>query len=69
MKTKTILVLVLLGLLAVLFMQNTAVVQYRFLFWTVSLSQVILAPVLALLGFLTGFIVGALGRRAKGPKP
>jgi len=69
MKTKTILVLALLALLAVLFIQNTAIVRYHFLFWTVSLSQVILAPLLALIGFLTGFLVGVMGRRAIRSKP
>lgn len=69
MKTKTILVLALLALLALLFIQNTAVVRYQILFWSVSLSQVVLAPLLALLGFLAGFMVGAMGRRANRPKP
>jgi uncharacterized integral membrane protein len=69
MKIKTILVLALLVLLAILFVQNTAVVRYQFLFWTISLSQVILAPLLALIGFLTGFLVGVMSRRATRSKP
>lgn len=69
MKTKVILVLVLFALLAVLLAQNTGIVTYRFLFWTVSLSQVVIAPLLALAGFVLGFVIGAARRKRKGPTP
>lgn len=69
MKTKIILVLALLVLLAVLLAQNTGLVTYRLLFWTVSLSQVVIVPLVALAGFVLGFVVGTARRKRKGPKP
>jgi uncharacterized integral membrane protein len=69
MKTKIILILLFVAMLAVLLAQNTAIVTYRLFFWTVSLSQVVLVPVVAVIGFLLGLAVGALRRKRGGPKP
>ncbi len=66
MKVKVILVLALIALLAVLCLQNTEVVTYRLFFWTVSLSQMILVPFVAALGFLAGYIVGTAAKGRKG---
>lgn len=63
MKAKIILVLILAALLAVIFVQNTDVVTFRVFFWTISVSQVILVPLIAALGFFLGFALGALRRR------
>jgi uncharacterized integral membrane protein len=63
MKAKIIIVLVLLVLLVMLLLQNQEVVTYRIYFWTVSLSQGILVPAVALAGLVLGFILGTLGRR------
>lgn len=69
MKAKIILVLVVFVLLAVLLAQNTGLITYRLFFWTVSLSQVVIIPLVALAGFVLGFVTGAARRRMKGPKP
>lgn len=66
MKAKVIAGIVLVVLLAVLLVQNTAVVTYRLLFWTIRLSQILLVPLIALLGFLIGYIAGSIRRRRKG---
>jgi len=63
MRPKIIVGIVLVILLVVFVVQNTAVVTYRFLFWSVSMSQVVLFPLAALVGFLLGFIVGSMSRR------
>lgn len=65
MNTKVVVGIVLLALLVVLLVQNTAVVTYRLLFWTVSLSQVVLVPLIAILGFVIGYIAGSIRRRRK----
>jgi uncharacterized integral membrane protein len=58
MKTKNI-VLVILGiLLLVVLLQNTQVVSVRFLFWKLSMSRIILLPLVMLIGFIIGFFVG-----------
>jgi uncharacterized integral membrane protein len=66
MKAKIISALILAALLAVIFIQNTEVVIFRVFFWTISVSQVILVPLIAALGFFLGFALGALNRRKPG---
>ena len=66
MKTKIILVSILTVLLAILLVQNTGVVTYRLYFWTVSISQVILVPLMVLIGFLLGYIIGSVRKKHKG---
>lgn len=68
MRPKVIVGIVLVILLVVLVAQNTASVTYRFLLWSVSMSQVILFPLAALIGFLLGFIVGSMSRRPAAAK-
>lgn len=66
MKAKAIVGIALVVLLVVLLVQNTAVVTYRLLFWTISLSQIVLVPLIAVLGFVIGYIAGSMRRRRKG---
>ena len=69
MTKKIVIVGVLAILLAVLVAQNTQVVTYRFYFWTVTVSQVILAPLVAAAGFILGYLVATLKKRRKPAKP
>lgn len=69
MKPKLILALALAALLVIVVAQNASVVTYRFLFWTMSMSQVILFPLAVLLGFLLGYLAASLGRRRDAPPP
>ena len=70
MRAKIIIVLVLLVLLVVILIQNQEVVTYRIYFWTVSVSQGILVPAVALAGLVLGFILGTFGwRRRAGRVP
>lgn len=64
-KAKIILVAVLLALLAILIAQNDRIVDFRIFFWTISISQVLLVPMVALTGFLAGVLVGTLIRRGR----
>jgi len=49
------------AVLAVLFIiflvQNTQVVTLRLYFWKISMSQIILIPLVLILGFVIGYIV------------
>ena len=63
MKTKMIVLIVLGVLLAVLFLQNTQVITYRLFFWKIAMSQVILVPLIFLLGFFAGYWIAHFGRR------
>jgi uncharacterized integral membrane protein len=54
MNTKVAAVLGLVVLLLVLAIQNTAVVDVRLLFWTVSMSRALLILFSAVLGYVAG---------------
>ena len=59
------LVILLVAVLVILILQNTGVVSLKFLFWQVSMSQVILLPIVFSLGFITGIIGLLLWKRKK----
>lgn len=60
--TRTIIFSILVALVLIFVIQNTQVVEFRFLAWKVSMSRALL-----MLGtFIIGAIVGWLGRR---PRP
>ncbi|MBU0635232.1 MAG: LapA family protein [Candidatus Omnitrophica bacterium] len=58
MKPKTIALLILAGLFIVVLLQNTQVVSVQFLFWKISMSRIILLPVVMGMGFIIGFFMG-----------
>lgn len=62
MKAKIILAVVLTALVVVLFFQNRQIVTFQIYFWTISISQVILVPVLVLAGILIGYLLGTARR-------
>lgn len=51
-----------LVILVIVVLQNTEVVTFRFLFWNISMSRVILYPGVFLLGAATGWFLGWLKR-------
>jgi len=57
MTKKIILIAVLLVLLAIVFIQNPGDVSYKLYFWRVTLSQMILLPLMLLAGFFIGYFV------------
>jgi len=65
MKAKLLIVAVLLALIIILLVQNTQEVIFRFYFWRVSMSQVILVPLAVLVGFLFGYFIARMGREKK----
>lgn len=65
MNIKLIAILVLLVLVLVTVLQNTAVVTLRFLFWQRSMSQIAVLLLTLLAGFLLGLLVASMGRRSR----
>ena len=58
--------LVLAGLVVLFVLQNAAVVQVRYLFWTVELSRSLLIFLVLALGILIGWLLRAhLARRRR----
>ncbi len=58
MKFKLIVICVLAGLAAIILLQNTQVVSFQLLFWSVSMSRIIFFGLLILLGFGIGYLCG-----------
>ena len=58
MKPKQIAILVGLVLCLIILLQNTQVVSFNLFFWKLSMSRIILFPLLIVIGFLIGFFVG-----------
>ena len=58
MKPKGVLILIFVGLCFIILLQNTDVVSIKFLFWKISMSRIILLPLMVLLGIVIGFFVG-----------
>jgi uncharacterized integral membrane protein len=54
---KVIVVLVLVALFLILLFQNTQVVTLKIFFWDVAMSQIILIPLVLLIGFVAGYLV------------
>ncbi len=57
MKTKILLVAVLLVLLIIILFQNTQEVVFRIYFWKISMSQVVLVPLAVLIGMFFGYFL------------
>lgn len=58
MKAKYIIMLISGILIFFVLLQNTQVVSIRFLFWKLSMSRIIMLPLLMVVGFIGGFFVG-----------
>ena len=60
MKKKFIVILVLIGLLLILIIQNTQNVSLNIFFWNIMMPQVILVLILFVLGFVIGFLIAKM---------
>lgn len=65
MNLKFILVLALVFLMTVFVLQNTTVVEIRFLFWTISMSRALLIVLLLVIGTLLGWLAHSLHARRR----
>lgn len=60
MKSKIIILLVLVILFTIFVSQNTRIVQIDFLFWSVAMSAIVLISLMMLIGVIAGFIIAKL---------
>ncbi len=65
MKPKVIVILILVILFLIILIQNTHVVTLHLLFWTISMSQIILIAFVLLGGFVIGYLTVKLTARSK----
>jgi uncharacterized integral membrane protein len=63
MKAKTIIILILIALFAVILIQNTQVIAVQLFFWKLSMSRIILISLFALIGLIVGFLLGKTGKK------
>jgi len=66
MKTKLLIVAVLLVLLVIILVQNTQEVVFRIYFWKISMSQMVLVPLAVLIGFFFGYFLAKTRNGRKG---
>lgn len=65
MKPKVIAIIVLIVLLFIIMVQNTQVIDLHLLFWTISMSQIILIGIALVCGFVIGYLISMLtGKRS-----
>ncbi|MBI4620770.1 MAG: LapA family protein [Desulfobacterales bacterium] len=60
MKIKSIIILVLVALLVIFLLQNTEVIEVRFLFWQISMSRIVLLFSTFIVGLITGWFLRIL---------
>ena len=65
MSFKLIYLLVLAGMVTVFVFQNTAVVEVRFLLWTVAMSRALLIIVLLTIGIALGWLLHGVRTRRR----
>ena len=65
MKAKNIVILILIILFFIILVQNTNVVTLRLFFWQIGASQIILIPIIMVIGFIIGYLVA----RVTGKQP
>ncbi|MFO7459885.1 MAG: lipopolysaccharide assembly protein LapA domain-containing protein [Desulfatiglandales bacterium] len=60
-----IIALILVILVGILLLQNTQVVTLKIYFWEISMSQIILLPLVLLLGLLVGYGIARFKGKTK----
>ncbi len=65
MKPKIIALIVLIGLLLVLIIQNAQEAVFRVLFWRIAMPQIVFVPLAVVLGFFLGYFLGRSDRKRK----
>jgi len=63
MTPKTIIILVLIVLAAIVLIQNTEIVTLQLLFWKISMSRIIFMAFLLIVGFGLGYLAAALVKK------
>ena len=68
MKPKQIIILIISALLLVILLQNTQVINFNILFWTISMSQIVLMVLVMILSFALGYFTHHMVQRRKAAK-
>ena len=57
MKSKFLIIFIIITLVLIFLVQNAQVVTLHLYFWKISMSQIILIPLILMIGFIAGYIV------------
>lgn len=57
MKSKFLIIFIIITLVLIFLVQNAQVVTLHLYFWKISMSQIILIPLILIIGFIAGYIV------------
>ncbi len=68
MKTKAIILLILIVLFAIFVSQNTEVIKISAFFWTFQMSTIVLISLTGLAGIIIGFIIASLASSSQKKK-
>jgi uncharacterized integral membrane protein len=68
MKAKTVFLLVILALMAILAFQNSGLNEFKVLFWPIYAPMFVLILISFLVGFVTGLIAARRERKKEGKK-
>ena len=68
MKPKVIIILVLVVLFLITLAQNTHITTLNLLFWSISMSQIILLAFTLLGGFIIGYLTAMLSQKKQAKK-
>ncbi len=60
MKTRPVILTILIVLAIILMIQNKASVSIQLLFWSVNMPRVLLIVIILLIGFASGYIVATM---------
>ena len=66
MNYKLILILILAGLILLFIIQNVAVVEIKFLFWSIQMSRLLLIFFLLAIGIIIGWFLHGYLKQRKG---
>ncbi len=65
MKPKVIIILVLIVLFLIILAQNTHLTTLHLLFWSITMSQIILIALVLVGGFILGYLTSMLTRKSR----
>jgi uncharacterized integral membrane protein len=68
MKTKVIILLIIVFLFTIFVSQNTEVITINVLLWTVNMSRIVLISLTLLFGVLIGFIIASMASSSQKKK-
>ena len=65
MTAKQVLIAIGIILLAIILIQNSEAVRFKFLFWQFGILKIILLIIIGIIGFIAGYLVASKGNQSR----